>query len=472
MEAEVTPHKRRKAVHQPKNRGRIAAEQRAGQAEGVGRTVRQDGQPGEQVRCVVSVAMLNEGWDANNVTHILGLRAFGSQLLCEQVVGRGLRRMDYTPDPKTGLLTEEYVDIYGVPFSLIPFKGRETKNPEPGDRPKNHVRALPERVALEMRFPVVEGYAFALQRNVITADISAMEPLKVEPENEPTSVFVKPRVGYQVGTPGLSGPGEFSEQDRHEYYESTHLQTIEFELTRQIVQAMVGDSQQAPDPRSNPALRLQSRHQLFPQVLRLVHAFIKRKVDFRGVDPREISQEKYFRKILERMLAAIRPDESQGEPPLMPLLNRYTPVGSTSGVDFKTVKPVFATTFSHINAVAADTSHWEQSAAYRLEQAAYHNLVKFYARNDGMNFSIPYEFMGVSYGYETDFLVRLVNDVTLILEIKGMETEQDRAKHQAARRWVTAVNNWGKLGKWLFHVNKDPQVLGRELEFVLNANST
>ena len=87
-------------------------------------TIGKPGQPGEQIRCVVSVAMLNEGWDANNVTHILGLRAFTSQLLCEQVVGRGLRRMNYTPDPETGLLTEEYVDVYGIPFSVIPFKGR------------------------------------------------------------------------------------------------------------------------------------------------------------------------------------------------------------------------------------------------------------------------------------------------------------------------------------------------------------
>ena len=88
-------------------------------------TVGRPGEAGEHIRCVVSVNMLSEGWDANNVTHILGLRAFHSQLLCEQVVGRGLRRMDYTPDPETGLLTAEYVDIFGVPFSLIPFKGRE-----------------------------------------------------------------------------------------------------------------------------------------------------------------------------------------------------------------------------------------------------------------------------------------------------------------------------------------------------------
>ena len=127
-------------------------------------TIGKPGQPGEQIRCVVSVAMLNEGWDANNVTHILGLRAFSSQLLCEQVVGRGLRRMNYTPDPETGLLTEEYVDVYGIPFSVIPFKGRPTKKPEPIDKPKNHVRAMPERADFEIRFPVVEGYAFALKK--------------------------------------------------------------------------------------------------------------------------------------------------------------------------------------------------------------------------------------------------------------------------------------------------------------------
>ena len=127
-------------------------------------TIGKPGKPGAQIRCVVSVAMLNEGWDANNVTHILGLRAFTSQLLCEQVVGRGLRRMNYTPDPETGLLTEEYVDVYGIPFSVIPFRGRPTKGREPDDKPKNHVRALSDREDFEIRFPIVEGYAFALQK--------------------------------------------------------------------------------------------------------------------------------------------------------------------------------------------------------------------------------------------------------------------------------------------------------------------
>ena len=123
--------------------------------------------------------MLTEGWDANNVTHILGLRAFGSQLLCEQVVGRGLRRMDYTVDPQTGLLTEEYVDIYGIPFSVIPFKGRPMNGPPPDDRPKNHVFAMDERKGFEMRFPVVENYVVALERNRIKADITGMEGLRL-----------------------------------------------------------------------------------------------------------------------------------------------------------------------------------------------------------------------------------------------------------------------------------------------------
>jgi type III restriction enzyme len=291
-----------------------------------------------------------------------------------------------------------------------------------------------------------------------------MEPLRVEPEHEPTSVFVKPRVGYQVGAPGLMGPGEFAEQNRELYYQSTHLQTIEFELARQIVFNMVGDQNYAPDPNSDARLRLQSRHQIFPQVLRLVHEYIFTQVNFRGVDEREIGQEKYFRRIVERLLTAIRPDGSQGEPPLMPLLNRYTPTGSSADINFKTVKPVFATTFSHINAVAADTSRWEQTAAFRIEQAVLRGHAQFYVRNEQLNFSIPYEFMGIPAHYEPDYLVRMPDESTLVLEIKGMETEQDRAKHQAAQRWVSAVNNWGKLGIWGFHVNKDPQLLAKELE--------
>ena len=184
-------------------------------------TVGKPGKPGEHVRCVISVGMLTEGWDANNVTHILGLRAFHSQLLCEQVVGRGLRRMDYTPNPETGMLTEEYVDVYGIPFTVIPFKGRPSKKPTPEDKPKNHVRAIEERKAMEMRFPVVEGYAFALRRNAVKCNVEGIEPLLIEPGREPTATFVMPTVGYQLGRPSQTAPFEFVEQDREAYYGQT-----------------------------------------------------------------------------------------------------------------------------------------------------------------------------------------------------------------------------------------------------------
>ena len=430
-------------------------------------TIGKPGKPGEQVRCVVSVAMLNEGWDANNVTHILGLRAFTSQLLCEQVVGRGLRRMNYTPDPDSGLLTEEYVDVYGIPFSVIPFKGRPTGKKECGDKPKNHVRSMPEREGYEIRFPVVEGYAFALRKNEIKADINAVEPLLVESGETPTAVFVKPAVGYDTGNPSVLGPGQFEEQNRQEYYNTTHIQAIKFEIARRIVLNLVGSGDLSPNPESNPQLRLQSRHRLFPQVYRLVDAYVETKVLAPDCDPREIGHMKYTNRIVERLMAAIQPNDVEGETPLLPILNRYKPIGTSAEVDFMTTRSCHGTERSQINQVVLDTDTWERSASFRLEQS---DVVDYYARNDHLGLGIPYEYTDVSHSYEPDFIVRLKNKVNLIVEIKGHETDRERAKYAGAERWVSAVNNWNELGKWDFHVCHDPQLLERELAYIVQRN--
>ena len=438
-------------------------------------TIGKPGQPGAHIRCVVSVAMLNEGWDANNVTHILGLRAFSSQLLCEQVVGRGLRRMNYTPDPETGLLTEEYADVYGIPFSVIPFRGRQANAPAPIDKPKNHVRAVPGRADCEMRFPIVEGYAFALRKNEIKADIRAMERLPLEPQHTPTAVFVKPAVGYGTGAPSALGPGQKELQDREAYYKTTHIQAIMFEITRRIVRKLVGDANTQPDSDSNPTLRFQSRHRLFPQVFTLVDTYVKKKVDFLGHNLCELGQEKYVTRIVERLMAAIQPDETQGEVPLLPILNRYKPVGTSAAVDFFTTRACHGTQRSQVNQVVLDTATWERSACFWLEHA---ESVKCYVRNDSLGLSIPYAYQEISHGYEPDFIVRLKNDVNLILEIKGFETDREHAKHEGAKRWVAAVNNWNreKLGEphqrgpWAFYVCKDVQLLRRELAAILEGS--
>ena len=442
----------------------VKAQDAAEQLRRLVSTVGKVGEPGEHVRCVVSVSMLTEGWDANNVTHILGVRAFGSQLLCEQVVGRGLRRMNYTPDPETGLFPAEYVDVYGIPFSVIPFKGRPTKQTAPEDKPKFRVRAVPERAErMEMRFPVVEGYAFALKRNAIKANIDATEVLVLEPNVEPTATFLTPTVGYREG-PASHGesPFGFVEQSRQEYYDQTHEQAIQFQITQMIVAELSSLAASAGDAKGR-VLRLSSRHQLFPQVLRIVQEYVDRKVDFQGCDRRELGLEKYVMRIVERLRDAIEPNDEEGESPLLPVLNRYKPIGTTAEVDFITTRRCHATEKSHINQVVLDTKTWESSATFRLEQS---DVVDHFARNDRLGLVIPYEYMGVDHGYEPDFLVKLTCGVTLVLEIKGFEDEKTRAKHQAAKRWVDAVNYWGHLDRWAFHGNRKPQLLGKELAYL------
>lgn len=424
--------------------------QHAEQLREIVATVGTRGAPGEKIRCVVSVQMLTEGWDANNVTQILGLRAFGSQLLCEQVVGRGLRRMNYDFDPETEKLAPEYVDVFGIPFSVIPYKGRKSTTPVPEDKPKNHVKALPDRKDMAMRFPIVEGYVLDLKKNFITADIDSITPVTIMPIENPTEVFVQPQVGIKEGHL-TSQSFETERLDRRRYYEANHIQTIKFEIARQIVYRLTETSQQG-----NPKLQRTSRHQLFPQVYKLVDEFIETRVNWNGIDQRELGLEVYAKQVVERLCDAIRPDEAQGEPPLLPILNRFRPFGSTFDVNFITTRKTYPTHKSHIDQVVLDTKQWEQSAAFYLEASA---DVAFYARNDHMDLSIPYDFLGTSHHFFPDFLVRLVNGVTLVLEIKGRITSQEEAKFEAAQRWVTAVNNWGKLGHWEFVLCDDPQML-------------
>ena len=420
-------------------------------------TVGKVGKPGQDVHCVVSVAMLNEGWDASNVTHILGIRAFDSQLLCEQVVGRGLRRMNYTPDPQTELFPEEYVDVYGIPFSVIPYKGKTSRTPV--DAQVNRVYALPERAAYEIRYPAVEGYVYSLNKPSVKADFSKLERLPFEPEKTPTATFLRIVTDHLEGGAFGGGIGGYIEHNRAEYYANYHLQQIEFEIARQIVASLVGEGSQAP-VRGSSRMRGLARHELFPQVLRIVRRYVNEKVDFRGVNPSELGLEKYVRRMKERLLDAIVPDEVEGEMPLLPIMNRYKPIGSTASVDFTTKRNVHSTQRSHVSAVVLDST-WEQTAAFYLEHQS--DQVICYVRNDRPFLLMPYEYEGVARQYEPDYIVRLINGKTLILEMKGEEDDQDKQKHQAAQRWITAVNNWGRLGTWEFVVCHDPPLLPKML---------
>ncbi len=430
-------------------------------------TVGKKGEPGEHIRCVVSVAMLTEGWDANNVTHILGVRAFGSQLLCEQVVGRGLRRMNYHPEPDEDgklLLPAEYVDVYGIPFSVIPYKGRAHDQAAPEDKPKNRIWAMPDREELEIRFPIVEGYIPKLTKGLLRCKFDDIETLNIDPKVEPTATYLRPAAGYVDSHQNEKVPFEYIQQDRERYYAQTHFQSILFQIT----QKLVDDFQSPTAPNTDKAsrvMRLQSRHQLFPQIFAFVDQFARSKVEYNGANPKELGLQKYLTQAVAKLRRAIYPDEHAGEPPLVPILNNYRPVGSTSGVDFTTTRPVVSSSKSHINAVVIDSGfekdEWEKKAVHVMESPAAASLVLNYARNDHLGLVVRYEYLDLEYSYSPDFIVRLANDLLLLLEIKGYERDKAKndAKHEAARRWVSAVNNLGDFGRWEFRPCYDLELL-------------
>jgi len=408
--------------------------------------------PGKKIRCVVSVAMLTEGWDAHNVTQILGLRAFQSQLLCEQVVGRGLRRTNY--DEVGNPEAVEYVDVYGIPFEVIPVKKVSGSRPPPPPRISTLVQALKERAELKIEFPRVEGFIFDVRQRV-KADIGKIPPLFVDPSREPTEVVVKDAVGYRVGRPDRVGPGREVLHDRNPFHATHRLQATVFEIAAEITNR----------------LHQEARRFLFPQVLEIVWRYLEDRVRVFEAPREEIYLGKYKQVIIERISDAIEPDTDAGEPPLLPIIERFRPVGSTSEVLFRTVRPCHGTRKSHVSHVA-EHSKWEHTVAYYLEKSPH---VVSYVKNDRLDFAIPYEFLGHRHNYLPDYLVCLRGGIgallNVILEVKGFESEQDRAKQGAAQRWVRAVNHHGGFGTWALAVCREPHKLTNLLEELAHVGS-
>lgn len=404
--------------------------------------------PGKDVRCVVSVGMLTEGWDAQNVTQILGLRAFTSQLLCEQVIGRGLRRLNYDD-----FREPEYVDVYGVPFEVIPVKKKPVSRTEIA-KVSTLVRALPERKHLEITFPRVEGYVFDVRQR-IRLNLDGVPYLVIDPTSEPTEVVVKPAMGYRTGRPDRLGPGQEVLHDRNPFHQEKRLQATVYEIAAEVTRRL-------KEKREEWA----GRHILFPQVLRCVWQYLEERVvrSRPDIPLEEIALLRYKQRIVERLTAAIEPDTEAGEPPILPVVERFRPVGSTAEVLFRTVRPTVGTMKSHISHVVLDAPVWEHSVAYQLERTP---EVIAYARNDHLDFTIPYEWQGVQHEYRPDYLIRWRlpdgGEVKFILEIKGFETEQDRQKEAAAQRWVRAVNHHREFGQWAFVMCRQPQKLRREI---------
>ena len=308
------------------------------------------------------------------------------------------------------------------------------------------VRALPERKHLEITFPRVEGYVFDVRQR-IRVNLEDVPYLRIDPTSEPTEVIAKPAAGYRIGRPDRLGPGPEVLHDRNPFHREKRLQATVYEIAAELTRRL-------KDKRKDWS----ARHLLFPQVLNVVWEYLEQRVIVTDDTPlEEIALLKYKQRIIERLTQAIEPDTEAGEPPLLPIIERFRPVGSTAEVLFRTVRPTVGTTKSHISHVVLDAPRWEHSVAYRLERMP---EVIAYARNDHLDFEIPYEWQGVRHPYRPDYLIRFRSnddrEVKVVLEVKGFETEQDRQKEVAAKRWVKAVNHHGEFGRWAFVVCRDP----------------
>jgi type III restriction enzyme len=409
--------------------------------------------PGRDVRCIVSVGMLTEGWDCNTVTHIVGLRPFMSQLLCEQVVGRGLRRRSYdlTED---GMFEEEVAKILGVPFEVVPFK--KTTGPRPKRQAQNHVQALPHKAQYAISYPRVDGYQQAI-RNRVTVDWDKIAPVPVDPMKIPDEVRVKATLLNQ-GRPSYSEPGASEVLNLDAWRRETRVQQQEFEMAAVLTREYASmETCQAP------------AHVLFPQLLEIVKRFVRDKVVVDSTEKRiDVFLAPYWGFAIERLKEALQPDTSEGEAPEIPRYEQGRPAGSTADVDFWTSKKVKEVEKSHLNYVVQD-SKWEQSAAYYLDT---HKRVAAFVKNQGLGFAIPYLHNDQQHSYVPDFIVRLDNGVHLVLETKGHD-DLEQIKAQAAERWISAVNADGSYGEWRYLVARDmnaiPEMLTTASEHLTEA---
>lgn len=406
-------------------------------------TVGKPGKLGEQIRCVVSVSMLTEGWDANTVTHILGVRAFGTQLLCEQVVGRGLRRMSFALDDN-GRFFPEYAEVYGVPFSFIPSAG---SNPDP--RPPKEftrVRGLPERAAAEMTFPRIMGYKYDLPPERWAAKtFDADARMVLSTKTVPTETLNAPIVGES----SLHTLGDLK---------TRRLQEVDFKLAQYVLETFFRDD--------NGTIKAW----LFPQILEVARAWRKQCVACQDdMFPQILLWTQYCteagEKIYRSMAAA-----AAGEKRIKPIPFPYDNQGTTRYVDFDTARPTYATDarYCQISHVVADTESWEQKLAQSLE-----SMGATYFKNDlHVGFAIPYTFEGSQKKYVPDFVARF-GDLNLILEVTGEKKPDKEAKVSTARNlWVPAVNNDGRFGQWAFIELRDPWNAKTEINEFLRTQPT
>ena len=415
-------------------------------------TVGKPGMLGGDIRCVVSVSMLTEGWDANTVTHVLGVRAFGTQLLCEQVIGRALRRRSYELN-EDNLFNVEYADVMGIPFDFT-AKPVISKPAPPVDSVR--VQAVrPARDHLEIRFPRVAGYRVELPKEQIRAEFNDDSILEL--------------------TPGLVGPTEVLQSGiigetvnmKVEHLKDIRRSTLIMNLTNHCLQNKWRDADGSP------------RFHLFGQLKNIVRQWLdKYLVCTGGTYPAILLDLKFANMAADKIHAAVNRAAVMDKPkdhPITAILDSYAPTGSTANVNFVTSKQSRWQTNPdrcHINYCIYD-SEWEAELCRVAEK---HPKVKAYVKNYNLGFEVPYNWQGEQKTYLPDFII-LVDDghgeddlLRLIVEIKGYRGENAKSKKETMDVfWIAGVNRLGSYGRWAFIEMKEVFRIEGEFEAKVEA---
>ena len=392
-------------------------------------TVGKAGRLGDSIRCVVSVSMLTEGWDTNTVTHVLGVRAFGTQLLCEQVIGRALRRQSYELNEE-GLFNVEYADVLGIPFD---FTSKPVISTPQKPRETIQVKAIrPDRDDCEISFPRVQGYRTELPEDRLTADFNIDSTLELTPD--------------LVGATETRNSGIIGETVDLNLVHTGDVRPSQviYELTSHLLLTKFRDKD--GEPQLN----------LFGQLKRIARQWIEGYLDCKGgTYPAQLKYKTLADMACERIMAGITRHEL-GKRPIKAVLDPYNPVGSTAHVNFNTSKLDRWQTDArrcHLNWVVLD-SDWEGEFCRVAES---HPRVKAYVKNHNLGLEVPYRYGPEIRKYIPDFIVKVDDGhgeddlLNLIVEIKGYRREDAKEKKNTMDiYWVPGVNNLKQYGRWAF----------------------
>jgi len=419
-------------LQQPKLTKKQQAEQLRRKVDTVGKR----GQPGENIQNVISVGMLSEGWDTKTVTHIMGLRAFSSQLLCEQVVGRGLRRTSYDDWDENDFLRPEYVNIFGIPFTFLPHESEEGHIPPPPNS-KTAIEPVAEKREFEISWPNVIRID-CTYRPSLKLNMDKVQPLELNASDVRQLAELAPLV---EGKPDIQ---KLTEINLKEIAEKFRTQKLIFEAARDQYDRIAKNWKG-------------SKEVLLAQLIRLVEQFIKS--DKIQINPGLFNQDDFRRrlvitlnlsKVVRHISTAI--DEENVET-LVPVFDKDYPIRSTGDMrTWYTSKPCEYAKKSHVNFCVFDST-WESSDEFAIDR---HPKIKAWVKNDHLGFEITYIYDGVVKKCRPDFLTQLMDGRFLIIETKGQDNQKEQTKRTFINQWVKAVNSQGGFCNWSYAVSYRP----------------